>query len=247
MPVGELEGRVALVTGGSRGIGLAIARALSEGGARVAIVARDGARATGAARELPGNGHGAYACDVSDPVGAREVVERVEADLGPVDILVNNAGITRDNLLLRMKDEEFDEVIATNLRGAFVLTRAVCRGMMKRKDGVIINITSVIGLIGNAGQANYAASKAGLVGFTKSVARELAPRGVRCNAVAPGFIKTDMTGTLSEAQVAAIVERVPLGTLGEPGDVAGVVRFLAGPAARYITGQVLAVDGGMVM
>ncbi len=247
MPEHELDGRVALVTGGSRGIGLAIARALAEGGARVAVVARDGDRAVSAAAGLSGSGHGGYACDVSDPAGAKEVVARVESELGPLDILVNNAGITRDNLLLRMKDEEFDEVIATNLKGAFNLTRAVSRGMMKRKSGAIVNITSVVGLIGNPGQANYAASKAGLVGLTKSVAKELAPRGVRCNAVAPGFIHTDMTGALSESQVESLKEHIPMGGLGEPEDVAGVVRFLVGPAARYITGQVLAVDGGMVM
>lgn len=247
MPEAELAGKVALVTGGSRGIGLSISRALAEGGARVAVVARNGERAAAAAGTLPGGGHRGYGYDVSEPSQAREAVERVEADVGPVDVLVNNAGITRDNLLLRMKDEEFDEVIATNLKGAFVLTRSVCRGMMKRKDGVIVNITSIVGLIGNAGQANYAASKAGLVGFTKSVAKELAPRGVRCNAVAPGFIRTDMTDALSDTQVASLLEHIPLGALGEPDDVAGVVRFLAGPGARYITGQVLAVDGGMAM
>ncbi len=243
----ELDGKVALVTGGSRGIGLAIARALVEGGARVAVLARDPVRAAAAAAGLPGDGHQGYACDVADPEQARGAIEKVEAEVGPVAILVNNAGITRDNILLRMKDEEFDEVIATNLKGPFNLTRAIARGMMKRKDGVIINITSVVGLIGNAGQSNYAASKAGLVGFTKSVAKELASRGVRCNAVAPGFIRTDMTAELSEEQVKSLREHIPLGNLGEPEDVAGVVRFLAGPAARYITGQVLAVDGGMVM
>jgi len=247
MTMGELDGRVALVTGGSRGIGLAIAQALAEGGAHVAVVARDAGRATGAATSLSGDEHRGYACDVSDPDQARQTIERVESELGPVAILVNNAGITRDNILLRMKDDEFDEVIATNLKGAFNLTRAVARGMMKRKDGVVINISSVVGLMGNAGQANYAASKAGLVGFTKSVAKELASRGVRCNAVAPGFIHTDMTAELSDEQVEGLREHIPLGRLGEPEDVAGVVRFLAGPAARYITGQVLAVDGGMVM
>ncbi len=247
MTMGELDGRVALVTGGSRGIGLAIARALAEGGAHVGVVARNAGRATDAATSLSGSEHRGYACDVSDPAQAREAIERVEEELGPVAILVNNAGITRDNILLRMKDDEFDEVIATNLKGAFNLTRAVARGMMKRKDGVVINITSVVGLMGNAGQANYAASKAGLVGFTKSVAKELASRGVRCNAVAPGFIHTDMTAELSDDQVEVLREHIPLGRLGEPEDVAGVVRFLAGPGARYITGQVLAVDGGMVM
>jgi 3-oxoacyl-[acyl-carrier protein] reductase len=243
----ELEGKVALVTGGSRGIGRGIAGALADAGARVAIVARDGERAAGAAEELPGEGHGGYACDVADPGQVQETVTAVERDLGPVDVLVNNAGITRDNILIRMKDEEFDEVIACNLKGAFNFTRAVSRGMMKRRGGAILNITSVVGLIGNAGQANYAASKAGLVGLTKSVARELASRGVRCNAIAPGFIRTDMTAELTEAQVAALRDQIPLGELGEASDIAGAARFLVGPGARYITGQVLAVDGGMVM
>ena len=243
----ELKGKVALVTGGSRGIGRAIAEALAQGGARVAVVARDGAKASAAAAELPGSGHAGFACDVADPGAAQATLEAVEQHLGPVDILVNNAGITRDNLLLRMKTEEFDDVIAANLKGAFNFTRAVARGMMKRREGAILNITSVVGLIGNAGQVNYAASKAGLVGMTKSVARELASRGVRCNAIAPGFISTDMTGALTEKQVEELQARIPLGALGTPADVAGAARFLVGPSARYITGQVLAVDGGMAM
>ncbi len=247
MSTRELEGKIAVVTGGSRGIGRAIAGALAEGGARVAVVARDGERASAAAAELPGTGHAGYACDVADPGQVQEAVSRIEGQLGPVDILVNNAGITRDNILVRMKDEEFDEVIAANLKGAFNFIRALSRGMMKRRSGAILNITSVVGLMGNAGQANYAASKAGLVGLTKSVARELASRGVRCNAIAPGFIRTDMTAELSEAQVAALRDRIPLGELGEAADIAGAARFLVGPDARYITGQVLAVDGGMVM
>ncbi|HSH75977.1 MAG TPA: SDR family oxidoreductase, partial [Longimicrobiales bacterium] len=159
----------------------------------------------------------------------------------------NNAGITRDSLLLRMKDEDFDQVIAVNLKGAFNFTRAVARGMVKRREGVILNIASVVGLIGNPGQANYAASKAGLVGMTKSIARELAPRGIRCNAIAPGFIETPMTDALTDEQVAELRKRIPLGSLGAPADVAAAARFLVGPGARYITGQVLAVDGGMVM
>jgi 3-oxoacyl-[acyl-carrier protein] reductase len=174
-------------------------------------------------------------------------VKAIESDLGPVGILVNNAGITRDNILLRMKDQDFDDVIAANLKGPFLFTRAVARGMMKRRSGSILNITSVVGLTGNAGQANYAASKAGLVGMTKSVAKELASRGVRCNALAPGFIRTDMTEALTEDQVANLQSSIPLGSLGEPEDVAEVARFLVGPGARYITGQVIAVDGGMVM
>jgi 3-oxoacyl-[acyl-carrier protein] reductase len=247
MSARELEGKVALVTGGSRGIGRAISASLAEGGARVAVVARDGARASAAAADLPGTGHAGFACDVADSGAVQATLTAVEGSLGPVDILVNNAGITRDNLLIRMKDEEFDEVIAANLKGAFNFTRAVARGMMKRRDGAIVNITSVVGLIGNAGQANYAASKAGLVGMTKSVARELASRGVRCNAIAPGFITTDMTGELNEKQVEELRGRIPLGDLGTPADVAGATRFLVGPSARYITGQVLAVDGGMAM
>ena len=247
MSARELEGKVALVTGGSRGIGRAIAEALAEGGAKVAVVGRDGDKAKQAAAALPGAGHAGFACDVADPKQVNATLEAVEAGVGPVDILVNNAGITRDNLLMRMKDEEFDEVIAANLKGAFNFTRAVTRGMMKRRDGAILNITSVVGLMGNAGQANYAASKAGLVGMTKSVARELASRNVRCNAIAPGFITTDMTGELSEKQVEGLKGQIPLGDLGTPADVASAARFLVGPSARYITGQVLAVDGGMAM
>jgi 3-oxoacyl-[acyl-carrier protein] reductase len=243
----ELNGSTAVVTGGSRGIGLAIARALAEGGARVAVLGRNGARAEEAARDLPGSGHLGMACDVADPEAARAAVTAVEEAFGDVAILVNNAGITRDNILLRLKDEDWDEVLDTNLKGAFNMTRAVTRGMMKRRDGVILNVSSVVGLMGNAGQTNYAASKSGLFGLTKSVARELASRGVRCNAVAPGYIETDMTAELDEKQASALRERIPLGRLGAPEDVASVVRFLAGPSAGYITGQIITVDGGMVM
>ncbi|MDH3222936.1 MAG: 3-oxoacyl-[acyl-carrier-protein] reductase [Gemmatimonadota bacterium] len=243
----ELEGQVALVTGGSRGIGLGVSRTLAEGGARVAVVGRNVERAKEAAASLPGSGHEGIACDVSDPEAAKALVGEVEATLGSVNILVNNAGITRDNILLRLKDEDWNEVLATNLGGAFNMIRAVTRGMMKRREGAIVNVSSVVGLIGNAGQANYAASKAGLHGLTKSVAKELASRNVRCNAVAPGFITTDMTAELNERQVADLQSRIPLGRFGAPADVAHVVRFLAGPRAGYITGQILAVDGGMVM
>ncbi len=243
----ELDGKVALVTGGSRGIGLAISHALARGGAAVAVVARDGERAATVAGELPGDGHAGFSCDVGDVDQVEALVSSVTEGMGVVDVLVNNAGITRDGLLLRMKDEDWDEVMKVNLKGAFNLTRALTKGMMKRRDGVIVNITSVVGLIGNAGQANYAASKAGLVGFTKSVARELATRGIRCNAIAPGYIHSDMTSELGEDRTQALLDSIPMGRLGEPDDVAGVVRFLAGPWARYITGQVLAVDGGMVM
>lgn len=247
MSTRELDGDVAIVTGGSRGIGYAIARELADAGAKVAIVARNAERAEAAAADLPGEGHGSYSCDVADSGQVSATLKAVEDELGPVSILVNNAGITRDNLLLRMKEEEFDEVIAANLKGAFNFIKAVTKGMMKRRAGVILNITSVVGLMGNAGQANYAASKAGLVGLTKSVAKELGARGVRCNAIAPGFIRTDMTDELTEAQVDALKDQITLGALGEPEDVASVARFLVGPGARYITGQVLAVDGGMVM
>jgi len=243
----ELQGKVALVTGGSRGIGKAIAESLADAGARVAVVARNGERAQAAAAELPGEGHGGFACDVADPEQVGATLSAVEDALGPVDILVNNAGITRDNLLLRMSAEDFDEVIGANLKGAFNFTKAVARGMMKRRGGSILNISSVVGLTGNAGQANYAASKAGLIGMTKSVAKELASRGVRCNCIAPGFITTDMTDELTEKQIEDLRAQIPLGSLGAPADVAGAARFLVGPGARYITGQVLTVDGGMVM
>ena len=242
----ELDGKVAIVTGGSRGIGRAVASELSAAGAAVAVVARsvDGAQATVDA--LAGEG-AAWSCDVADPARCVELVSEVQDRLGPVDILVNNAGITRDNILVRLKDEDWEAVLETNLRGAFNTTRAVARGMMKRRSGRIINIASVVGLTGNSGQANYAASKAGLVGFSKSVAQELASRGVLVNVVAPGFIETDMTAELPEEARDALFERIPLGRFGAPDDVAGAVRFLAGPAAGYITGQVLVVDGGMVM
>lgn len=238
---------VAIVTGGSRGIGQAICERLASAGWTVAVVARGGERAASVAESLPGEGHRGFACDVADPDQASETVKTITAELGAPTVLVNNAGVTRDNILLRMKDEEWDEVMAINLKGAFNMTRACARGMMKARAGVILNVTSVIGLIGNAGQANYAASKAGLIGFTKSVARELASRGVRCNAIAPGFIQTDMTADLGEDQVAALQEQIPLGRLGDPEDIAGVVAFLASDDAAYMTGQVISVAGGMVI
>ncbi len=243
----ELRGQVALVTGGSRGIGLAVARELAAAGARLAVVARDEGRATRAAESLPGDGHQGYGADVADSEAVNTLVNRVESELGSLDILVNNAGVTRDNVLMRLKDEDWDQVVDTNLKGAFNTIRAASRGMMKRRAGRIINITSVVGIIGNRGQANYAASKAGLIGLTKSVARELASRGVLANAVAPGYIETDMTAGLPEAAREALVSQIALGRLGQPEDVAAIVRFLAGPAASYMTGQVLVVDGGMVM
>ncbi len=243
----ELDDKVALVTGGSRGIGLAVAHELARAGATVAVVSRNADGASAAARDLAGEGHRGYGCDVGVTEVASASVSQVVDELGPVDILVNNAGITRDNIFIRMKEGEWDEVLTVNLKGAFNMTKAVARSMMKRRSGVILNVTSVVGLVGNTGQANYAASKAGLIGFTKSIAKELASRGVRCNAIAPGFISTDMTATLPEEAVEALQEQIPLGYFGDPGDVAGLARFLAGPAGRYITGQVIAVDGGMAM
>jgi 3-oxoacyl-[acyl-carrier protein] reductase len=184
---------------------------------------------------------------VADPEATAALVKRVEEEMGSLDVLVNNAGVTRDNLLMRIKDDDWNAVLDTNLRGAFNLMRAASRGMMKRRSGRIINITSVVGIIGNAGQANYAASKAGLIGLTKSVAKELAGRGVLVNAVAPGYIETDMTSDLPDAARTALMSNIALGRLGRPEDIAPAVRFLAGPGAAYITGQTLVVDGGMVM
>lgn len=243
----ELAGQVALVTGGSRGIGKSICERLAKDGARVAVVARDAGRAQDVAAQLPGEGHKGYACDVSDAAAVDALVKQVEQDMGSIDILVNNAGVTADNLLVRIDDAAWQKVIDTNLKGAFNLTRAAARGMMRRRKGRIINISSVVGLTGNAGQANYAASKAGLIGMTKAVAKELASRNILVNAVAPGFIETEMTAELSEAARTSLLGQIALGKLGSPDDVAGVVRFLSGPDAAYITGQVLVVDGGMVM
>jgi 3-oxoacyl-[acyl-carrier protein] reductase len=243
----ELTGQVALVTGGSRGIGLAISHALAEAGAHVAVAARDAEKAASAAAGLPGSGHAGFAVDVGDSASVDALVRQVEVDVGPIDILVNNAGVTRDNLLMRLKDDDWNTVLDTNLKGSFNTIRAVSKGMMKRRAGRVINITSVVGITGNKGQANYAASKAGLVGLTKSAARELASRGILVNALAPGYIETDMTAELPEAAREGLLSQIGLGRLGKPEDIAGVVRFLAGPAASYITGQVLVVDGGMVI
>jgi len=242
----ELDGRVAIVTGAARGIGLAIASELTEAGALVAIVDLDEDQAAQASAGIGGPQRG-FRCDVSDSAECAQTLDEVEKELGPLDILVNNAGITRDNLLLRLKDEDWQRVLDTNLSAPFYLTRGAARGMMKRREGRIVNLASVVGLTGNRGQANYAASKAGLIGFTKSVAQELASRNVLVNAVAPGFIETEMTAALGAETRQAISERIPLGRLGDPADLAGVVRFLVGPYASYITGQVIVVDGGMVM
>jgi 3-oxoacyl-[acyl-carrier protein] reductase len=243
----ELSEKVALVTGGSRGIGKGIAEALAAGGARVAIVARDEERAAAAATTLDGSGHQGFACDVSDEAAVDALIKRVEEQLGPLEILVNNAGVTKDNLFVRLSGADWDQVLDTNLKAAFLTIRAAARGMMRRRSGRIINITSIVGITGNKGQVNYAASKAGLIGLTKSVAKELASRSVLCNAVAPGFIETEMTAQLSEAARASLQAQIPLERLGQPADVAAVVRFLAGPGASYITGQIIVVDGGMVM
>ncbi len=242
-----LDGHVALVTGGSRGIGRAVAERLATDGARVVVTSRSEEIAASAAAELPGEAQLGVGCDVTDRETVEALIKRVESELGGPHIVVNNAGITADNVLVRLGQDDWDRVLETNLTGAFHVIRAVTRGMMKRRGGRIINITSVVGLTGNRGQVNYAASKAGLVGLTKSVAKELASRNVLCNAVAPGFIETDMTSDLTEAARESLQEQIALGRLGSPADVAGVVAFLAGPDAGYMTGQVLVVDGGMVI
>ena len=246
----DLTNQVAVVTGGGRGIGQEVARELASRGARVAVVSRNpkscGSAADAINADYPGQAT-AYAVDVADHEAVQEVAKQILADLGGVNILVNNAGITRDGLLMRMKEEDWDAVLDTNLKGAFNTVKAFMRPMMKAEHARIINIASVIGLIGNAGQANYSASKAGLIGFTKAVARELAGRAVTCNAVAPGFVTTDMTDELPESVREAVIGKIPLASFGEPRDIAAAVAFLASPAARYITGQVLAVDGGMTM
>jgi 3-oxoacyl-[acyl-carrier protein] reductase len=242
----DLSGRTALVTGSTRGIGRAIAETLAGAGARVAVVGRDAAKAQEAA-SLVGGGAQGFGADVGDPKSVVALVEAVEAAFGQVDILVNNAGLTRDNILFRIKDDDWNTVIDANLRGAFVAIRAASRGMMKRRWGRIINIASIVGLTGNKGQANYAASKAGLIGLTKSVAKELGSRNILVNAVAPGFIETDMTAAMTPEARAALSGQIPLERLGTPQDIAGVVAFLASKHADYITGQTLVVDGGMVM
>ena len=236
---------MALVTGGARGIGAAVARELAAAGSRVAVNYRAGAEAAEAlAAEIGGT---AVQADVADPAAVAALVERVEAELGPLDILVANAGVTRDTLIVRMSDEEWDAVIETNLRGVFNCCRAVARGMLKRKSGSIVTLTSVVGLHGNPGQTNYAASKAGIVGLTKSLAKELGSRGVRVNAVAPGYIETELTTVLPEDLKQVILTNTPLARLGDPADVAGCVRFLCSDEARFVTGAVLQVDGGLGM
>jgi 3-oxoacyl-[acyl-carrier protein] reductase len=244
----DLTGKVALVTGGSRGIGLAIAERLHGAGSHTAVLARDAARAEAASAGLVGPGRAlAVAGDVGKAADVEAALGRVEQELGPIDILVNNAGFTRDGLLVRMSEQDWDDVMNVNLKGAFNTMRLVARSMIKRRWGRIINITSIVGLAGNRGQANYTAAKAGLVGLTKAMAKELASRNVLVNAVAPGFIDTDLTRGLSEEQRQVLREQIPQGRLGQGSDVAGAVLFLASDLADYITGQVLVVSGGMVM
>ena len=236
-----LEGKTALVTGASRGIGRSIASELASAGATVVLSYRTGAdEAESLASEIGGR---AVQADVSDPESARALVE----EAGDVDILVNNAGVTRDGLLVRMSDEDWNTVIDTNLAGCFYTCRAAARGMMKKRAGTVVNISSIVGIHGNWGQTNYAASKAGIIGFTKSLARELGSRNVRANVVVPGYVKTQLTDVLPEEATGAMLQNTPLGRLGDPDDVAGAVRFLCSDEASFITGAVLLVDGGLGM
>lgn len=246
----DFSGKVVLVTGSSSGIGAAIAKEFAALGAAVGINYRsnpDGAQAIAAEIEADGGKCAVFQADVSDFDAAAELVKAVEAELGPLDVLVNNAGTTRDTLLLTMKKDAWDTVIQTNLDSVFNVTKAALRGMVRRRGGRIINITSVVGLAGQAGQSNYAASKAGIIGFTKSLAREVGSRNVTVNAVAPGFIPTALTDVLSDDQKTATVNQTPIGRLGEPEEVAWAVAFLASERSGFITGQVLSVDGGLVM
>ena len=245
-----LKGKTALVTGASRGIGRAIALALAKQGADIALVyAGNAAAAAEAVEEVRALGVKAesFRCDVADHIAVKELIASALSAFGSIDILVNNAGITRDGLLLTMKEADYDAVLDTNLKGAYNTIKHIVPHMLKKRSGRIINISSVAGLMGNAGQVNYAAAKAGLVGLTKSAAKELAARSITCNAVAPGFIETDMTDALSERVQQALLEAIPLKRMGKAEDVASLVAFLAGPTAAYITGEVVRVDGGLAM
>jgi 3-oxoacyl-[acyl-carrier protein] reductase len=245
----QLENQIAVVTGAGRGIGRAIALKFAQAGANVVCVSRTQENSEKVAAEVTALGRKAWALaiDVADGKAVKAAAEKIMTDCGKVDILVNNAGVTRDGLLMRMSDEDWDAVLNTNLKGAFHFTRELFRVFAKQRTGRIINVSSVIGLIGNGGQCNYAASKAGLIGFTQSVAKELASRGIPVNAIAPGFIETDMTSDLNEELKAHILKAIPMGKFGAADDIADAALFLASPGARYITGQVLTVDGGMVM
>jgi len=242
----DLAGKVAFVTGSTRGIGISIARTLHQAGASVAIIGRDATKAAEVAASF-GERAAGFACDIAVAGQVETAIAAAEKALGPIDILVNNAGLTRDNIMLRLSEDDWDTVLDANLKGAFLTMRAVTKGMMKRRSGRIINISSIVGIIGNKGQSNYAASKAGLIGLTKAAAREYASRGLLINCIAPGFIETDMTSALPEEARKALLEGIALGRLGRPEDVAGAVLFLASGLADYITGQVLVVDGGMVI
>ena len=245
----QLEGQAAIVTGGARGIGREIALLLAREGADIALFdvnAQTLEQTTGELRQLGRRAEG-LVVDVTDGEQVEQGVGKVLDKLGRIDILVNNAGITKDGLLIRMDDAQWDRVLDINLKGTFLCTRAVAKHMLKQRSGRIVSIASIVGLIGNPGQANYAASKAGIIGLTKAVAKELASRGITCNAIAPGFIKTEMTDVLSEQAKQRLQEAIPMGTLGEPRDVAQAALFLVSEAARYITGQVLVVDGGLAM
>ena len=245
----QLENQIAVVTGAGRGIGRAIALKFASEGADVVCVSRTAENSEKVAGEVRALGRKAWAIavDVSDAAAVSAAAARILADCGKVDILINNAGVTRDGLLMRMSDADWDIVLNTNLKGAFLFTKAFTRTFVKQRSGRIINVASIIGLVGQAGQANYAASKAGLIGFTQSVAKELGSRNITVNALAPGFIETDMTAVLGADKKAEILKNIPLNSLGQPEDIANAALFLASPAARYVTGQVLTVDGGMVM
>lgn len=246
----NLSGKTAIVTGGSRGIGRAIALKLAEEGANIVVnYTSNSSMADETVEEIKKMGREALAikADVSNSDDVKNLVKEAEKNFSNIDILINNAGITRDTLLIRMKDEDWDKVMDVNLKGTFLCTKLVGKKMMKQRSGKIVNITSVVGIMGNAGQANYSASKAGVIGFTKSTAKELSSRGINVNAVAPGFIQTEMTDKLSEEVVENYTKNIPLGKLGKPEDVANVVAFLCSQEAAYLTGQVINVDGGMVM